>query len=80
MLLNWDIDRFYDWSDLSLEKPPPDVIDPAINLVSVVALIDLAGAAVTFVKGIRRRLLYVSVALNSYARYPVCSNLKQLLH
>ena len=64
-LLIWSIDRSYDFSDSPLENQTPEVIDPANNLVSVMALIGLAGAIVAFIKGARGQLLYASIALNS---------------
>ena len=64
-LLIWSIDRSYDFSDSPLENQTPEVIDPANNLVSVMALIGLAGAIVAFIKGERGHLLYASIALNS---------------
>jgi hypothetical protein len=66
-LLIWSIDRSYDFSDAPLENQTPEVIDPANNLVSVMALIGLAGAIVAFIKGARGQLLYASIALNSVA-------------
>ena len=66
-LLIWSIDRSYNFSDAPLEKPTAEIIDPANNLVSVMALIGLAGAIVAFVKGERGQLLYASIALNSVA-------------
>jgi hypothetical protein len=64
-LLIWSINRSYDFSDASLEKQTPEVIDPANNLVSVMALIGLAGAIVAFAKGARGHMLYASIVLNS---------------
>jgi len=66
-LLVWAFGRFYDSSDLPLEKYPIEIIDPAADLVSVVAIIGLIGAAVAFAKGARGNLLYASVAFNSVA-------------
>jgi hypothetical protein len=66
-LLVWAFGRFYDPSDSPLEKYPTEIIDPAADLVSVVAIIGLIGAAVAFAKGARGNLLYASVALNSVA-------------
>ncbi len=68
-LLIWATDRFYDLSDSPLENQPPEVIDPANILVSVVALIGLACATVAFGKGARGHLLYASAALNSVALF-----------
>jgi hypothetical protein len=66
-LLIWAIGHYYDLSDSPLENHAPEVIDPANILVSVVALIGLAGATVAFKRGERGHLLYASAALNSVA-------------
>ncbi len=66
-LLVWAFGRFYGSSDSLLEKYPTEIIDPAADLVSVVAIIGLIGAALAFAKGARGNLLYASVALNSVA-------------
>jgi hypothetical protein len=65
-LFVWAFGRFYDSSASPLEKYPTEIIDPA-DLVSVVAIIGLIGAALAFAKGARGNLLYASVALNSVA-------------
>ncbi|RLB62708.1 MAG: hypothetical protein DRH08_12055 [Deltaproteobacteria bacterium] len=61
-MLIWATGQFYDLSD-----SPIEVIDPANILVSVMAIIGLAGAAVAFVKGARGHFLYASIALNTVA-------------
>ena len=66
-MLIWAVDRLYDFSASPLESQPSEAIGPANTLVSVVALIGLACAAVAFVRGARGQLLYASVALNSVA-------------
>ena len=66
-LLIWATGRFYDLSDSLLENLPPEVIGPANILVSVMAVIGLAGAAVAFMRGAHGQLVYASAALNSVA-------------
>ena len=66
-MLFWAIGRFYDSSGLPLENLPTEIFNPAINLVSVVALVGLVGAAVAYGKGARGQLLYASLVLNGVA-------------
>jgi hypothetical protein len=66
-LLIWATDRFYNLSDSPLESLPQEVIDPANILISVMAVIGLAGATVAFKRGARGHLLYASAAFNSVA-------------
>jgi uncharacterized iron-regulated membrane protein len=66
-LLIWSISRFFESSNSALGNNPTEIIDPAANLVSIIAIIGLVCAAVAFAKGARGNLLYASVALNSVA-------------
>jgi len=66
-MLIWAAGRLYDLSDPQLSNHPSEVIGPANNLITVMALIGLVGAAVAFKKGASGQLLYASVALNSVA-------------
>ena len=66
-LLIWATSRFYEFSTLPPESNPMEVIAPANILVSVMALIGIAGALVAFLRGARGHLLYASAALNSVA-------------
>jgi len=66
-VLIWATGQFYDLSDSPLENRSLEVINPANILISVMAIIGLAGAAVAFVKGARGHLLYASTALNTVA-------------
>ena len=66
-LLVWSFGRFLDSANAPAEKYPTEIIDPAANLVSVIAVIGLIGAAVAFAKGARGNLLYASVVFNSVA-------------
>jgi hypothetical protein len=66
-LLIWSTNRFYDLLVSSLENNSAEVIGPANILISVMALIGLAGAVVAFKRGERGSLLYASTAFNSVA-------------
>ena len=66
-MLIWATGRFYDLSDSQPGNHPPEVIDPANILISVMALIGLAVTVVAFKRGSRGHLLYASAALNSVA-------------
>jgi Zn-dependent protease len=66
-VLIWATGQFYDLSDSPLENHQLEVIGPANILVSVMAIIGLAGTTVAFVKGARGQMLYASTALNTVA-------------
>jgi len=68
-LLIWATARFFDLSDPALEGHPPEVVDPAHILISVMALLGLGIAAVAFSRGARGQLLYGAVVLNSVALF-----------
>ena len=66
-LLIWSFSRFYESSDSSMELPQMGIIDPAVTLVSVVAIIGIIATVFAFTKGARGQLLYASLVLNSVA-------------
>lgn len=66
LLLNWATDRFFEFSDAAA-GPPPDVVGPANMLITVVAVVGLAGAIVAFRRGVRGHLLSAAIAFNGVA-------------
>ncbi len=66
-MLIWATGQFFNLSDSPLQNRQLEVIDPANILISVMAIIGLAGTAVAFVKGARGQMLYASTVLNAVA-------------
>ena len=66
-VLIWATGQFFDLSDTSLQNNQLEVINPTNILISVMAIIGLAGTAVAFVKGARGQMLYASTVLNAVA-------------
>jgi hypothetical protein len=66
-MLFWSVGRFYESSDVTLGNSPVETFEPAIILVTVVALAGIIGTALAFAKGARGQLVYAAFVLNGVA-------------
>jgi hypothetical protein len=66
-LLIWFVGGSYELSDVTLADQAAEVVTPANNMISLIAIIGLASAIVIFIKGARGQLIYGAIVLNGVA-------------